>query len=177
MRCATARKNITAYTDGELHGRELDRMKAHLGGCPECRQAAAELRATAGVLSGMAELEPSPGFDAAFRARLDAERVGRAAREQEGRDREERRRPWLGLLHAPALRPALGTAAVAILVAGLLYYRVGPGREAGPEDLEASLQEIQMALEVDMLRDMEMLRNLELLEDFDTIEQLDRYSG
>jgi len=169
-----ARKNLTAYLDGELGGRAVEPLKAHLDDCPECRKVAAELKATSGILCGLNELEPSPGFDATFWARIKEEKIRKEAQETE---REERRRAWLGILDVPALRPALATAAVILVAVGLIYSRAGRDERSAQNGLEPSFQEIQMALEIDMLRDMEMLRNLDLLEDFEVISQLDLYSG
>lgn len=174
MRCGKARKNLTAYIDGELDGRALEPLKAHLDDCPECRAVAAELKTTSGILSGLTELEPSPGFDATFWARIKEEKIRKAAQEAE---REERRRAWLGVLGVPALRPALAAAVVVLVAVGLIYHRAGRDERLARNGVEPSFQEIQMALEIDMLREMEMLQNLDLLEDFEAIAQLDLYAG
>jgi anti-sigma factor RsiW len=47
---------LNAYHDGELRGRRLERVEAHLQDCPECREALAELEA----LSSLLRAEPLP---------------------------------------------------------------------------------------------------------------------
>lgn len=47
---------LNAYHDGELHGRKLARVEDHLGHCPECQQALAELES----LSALLQADPLP---------------------------------------------------------------------------------------------------------------------
>ena len=47
---------LNAYHDGELRGRKLGRLEAHLAHCPECQQALAELDA----LSALLQADPLP---------------------------------------------------------------------------------------------------------------------
>jgi len=50
---------LSALVDGELNGAELDRAHAHLAGCEQCRDEAAELRRLKVQLRGLTDGAPS----------------------------------------------------------------------------------------------------------------------
>ncbi len=54
--CRDAVALMTAYLDGELAGRDRDRLDAHLAGCPHCAEYLAQLRVTIDAL-GRADVE------------------------------------------------------------------------------------------------------------------------
>lgn len=57
-----ARKNLSAYVDGELSARESEALDAHLEACERCRLELNALRATAGALRSLPEVEPHRSF-------------------------------------------------------------------------------------------------------------------
>jgi anti-sigma factor RsiW len=48
--CRDAVALMTAYLDGELSGRDHDRLEAHLADCPHCSEYLAQLRITIDAL-------------------------------------------------------------------------------------------------------------------------------
>ena len=54
---------LNAYLDGELHGRHLQEMEAHLASCAACRDELKELR----FVSELLQAEPAPEFTPAGR--------------------------------------------------------------------------------------------------------------
>ncbi|HEX9505594.1 MAG TPA: zf-HC2 domain-containing protein, partial [Acidimicrobiia bacterium] len=57
--CRDAVALMTAYLDGELSGRDRDRLETHLAGCPHCSEYLAQLRATIDAL-GHVEVDDLP---------------------------------------------------------------------------------------------------------------------
>ena len=66
--CEEVRATFSEYLDGELAAPDAQRLEAHVGICPRCRQALTNLRVT---LGGLARLGHGDGEDegAAERAR------------------------------------------------------------------------------------------------------------
>jgi anti-sigma factor RsiW len=55
MRCADLRELATEYQEGALSSLQRRRVEEHLETCVDCRTYLYELRATRGVLSGLAD--------------------------------------------------------------------------------------------------------------------------
>jgi len=113
------RENVAAYAIGALEPQESAELERHLAGCEECRR---DLRWLAPAVTSLGEsvarLEPPPSLRSALMETVEEE----AARPQPAA-RAERRR--FGSLW---LRPAIGLAAVALIVAvGLIAYDAGGG--------------------------------------------------
>ncbi len=72
MRCHRVQKKLSAYQDGEVGGKEEERIAAHLEGCPACRSAYAELGQAWQMLGKIPEIEASDGFERRLSARIDA---------------------------------------------------------------------------------------------------------
>ncbi|MFQ5696547.1 MAG: anti-sigma factor family protein, partial [Terriglobia bacterium] len=60
MNCQTVQENLTLYFYEELGAEERAALEAHLGVCPACREAAAELGRLRAVLDQRPGREPSP---------------------------------------------------------------------------------------------------------------------
>jgi len=147
MRCRNVRKNLVAYLDGEISGRRLERVRAHLRSCTAC---AGELDACARLRSALASLEPPAGQGA-----LSAADILRTAARDRIRTRPPRGLPAWG---ARAWRPALilGTTLLA-----LILLRGGPGfeRYAVP-----SLEEIVVAERIELFENLDLIETLPILE-------------
>lgn len=72
MRCRSIQKRLSAYQDGEIAGKDRERIAAHLEGCPACRSAFAELNILWQSLEKIPEIEASPGFETRLFERIDA---------------------------------------------------------------------------------------------------------
>ncbi len=72
MRCHRIQKSLAAYQDGELVGKERERIATHLEGCPACRSAYAELEQVWQSLETIPEIQASPGFERRLFERIDA---------------------------------------------------------------------------------------------------------
>ena len=110
------REDAAAYAIGALEPDEADEFERHLAGCERCRR---DLRWLAPAVSTLGEsverLEPP----ASLRGELMT-----AVREEAARPSPERTRRFGGFM----LRPAIGLAAVALIVAvGLVAYDAGGG--------------------------------------------------
>lgn len=115
MRCAHARRLMSAALDGELRPAGRERLAGHLRRCEACRGEMARLEQVHALFARAERFEPRAGL---------ALRVLAAAR------RPERSRPWLFPAPVRALaRVAAFTAVVAIgVVSGnLLAGAPGPG--------------------------------------------------
>lgn len=105
--------DLAAYALGALQVAEAAALERHLESCERCR---AELLWLAPAVSALPEsverVEPAPGL----RARLMAE---------VGADAEAAPEPRRSRLRWPLLRPAIGFAALALVVAAVLGYALG----------------------------------------------------
>jgi anti-sigma factor RsiW len=63
MMCRHIQKRLSAYQDGEISGKERERIAVHLEGCPACRSAYAELEQAWQWLEKISEIQASPGFE------------------------------------------------------------------------------------------------------------------
>jgi len=70
MKCRHIQERLAAYQDGEIGGKERERIAAHLEGCPDCRKAYAELEQVWQELGKIPEIEASPGFEQRLFARI-----------------------------------------------------------------------------------------------------------
>ena len=62
MRCRHVTRRLDAYVTGEVSARDRVRIDAHLEGCASCRQALADLKSMAGLLSRIATPPVPEGF-------------------------------------------------------------------------------------------------------------------
>jgi anti-sigma-K factor RskA len=113
-------EDLAAYVLGALEHDEAADFERHLEGCEHCREEMTWLEPAVQTLPEAVERQEPPR---ALRAALMAE-VRDDAREAEARPAPARRRRWL-------LKPVMGFAVVALLVAGVLGYEVGNGGSDG----------------------------------------------
>jgi anti-sigma-K factor RskA len=113
-------EDLAAYVLGALERDEAADFERHLEGCERCREEMTWLEPAVQTLPEAVERQEPPR---ALRAALMAE-VRDDAREAAARPAPARGRRWL-------LKPAMGFAVVALLVAGVLGYEVGNGGSDG----------------------------------------------
>jgi anti-sigma-K factor RskA len=113
-------EDLAAFVLGALERDEADDFERHLEGCERCREEMTWLEPAVQTLPEAVERQEPPR---ALRNALMAE-VREDAREAAARPSPARRRGWL-------LKPAMGFAAIALLVAGVLGYEVGNGGSDG----------------------------------------------
>jgi len=113
-------EDLAAYVLGALERDEAADFERHLEGCERCREEMTWLEPAVQTLPEAVERQEPPR---ALRAALMAE-VREDAREAAARPAPARDRRWL-------LKPAMGFAVVALLVAGVLGYEVGNGGSDG----------------------------------------------
>ncbi|MEM1024880.1 MAG: hypothetical protein AAGD10_17310 [Myxococcota bacterium] len=124
--------------------------EAHLKGCAQCRAAAEE---TAAIWRHLPSelVEPSPGFDARLRARLDAED-------------ERRQAGWFRWAWAaPSFAAALG----------LILVLATPASSERPVDDG----DLQMLAELELLDDLDAAELVDVYSDLELIESLDGEEG
>jgi anti-sigma-K factor RskA len=113
-------EDLAAYLLGALDADEAVTMERHLEGCERCRE---EMRWLAPALQTLPEAverqDPPPQLRQALMAEVRSD-----VREAETRAAPARSRRWL-------LKPAMGFAVVALLVAGVVGYEVGNGGSDG----------------------------------------------
>jgi len=107
-------EDLAAYVLGALERDEAADFERHLEGCERCREEMTWLEPAVQTLPEAVERQEPPRE---LRAALMAE-VREDAREAAARPSRSRRRGWL-------LKPAMGFAVVALLVAGVVGYEVG----------------------------------------------------
>jgi anti-sigma factor RsiW len=146
MNCQAVEKSSIAYLDGSANPRQRREIEAHLGECAACRERARQLRELWGILDELPILHPSPGFDAAVRARVAQESRGRGV--------------W-SWLAAPS--PLLAASIAALLVFSIWLSslpRVAPPSPRATNTVEA---EFMMIADLPVLEDYDVLANFEAL--------------
>jgi anti-sigma factor RsiW len=143
-------KNLIAYLDGKAGVSERRAVEAHLAVCGACRERAEEFRALFGVLDEWPAPLPSPGFDAAVRARVAQEpaRTGFWA--------------WL-LPSLPSPRAAFALTVVVLLSVWLSSMR--PGRPPQVVVAQSGEAEFKMIEDLPVLEDYDVLSNFDALSD------------
>ena len=117
---------LRAKVDGELHGRELERVEDHLAGCAECRRELAEMTAGAGRIERVLQpLAPTPD-EVGPDPRLALSRF--QAQGQARRVREDRQ-GLFARVFGRRWAPAWGGALAAGLIAAALSF--APARSLG----------------------------------------------
>jgi anti-sigma-K factor RskA len=113
-------EDLAAYLLGALDADEVATLERHLEGCERCQE---EMRWLEPALQTLPEAverqEPSPQLRQSLMAEVRAD-----VREAETRSAPARSRRWL-------LKPAMGFAALALLVAGVVGYEVGDDGSGG----------------------------------------------
>jgi anti-sigma factor RsiW len=128
MRCHHIQKRLSAYQDGEVGGKERERIAAHLEGCPACRSAFAELEQAWQMLEKIPEIEASPGFERRLSARIDAI----------PEPRSRWRFPWVDWVYRAYPAPAM--VAVVLLVGMVLGGYLGNALVSGFSSAPAQVQ-------------------------------------
>ena len=102
--------------------------------------------------------EPSPGFDAKMRARLDE---------------IDAERPWwrriADLFTAPRVSIAAAVGAAALIA---FIIMAGPRHETLPKEV-ASVEALDIAEDLELFENFELIEDLDVLDDLELIEQLD----
>lgn len=62
MKCKDIQKRLSAYQDGELKGKETERVATHLRDCRSCQAEFARLERVWQALEGLPEMQPEPDF-------------------------------------------------------------------------------------------------------------------
>jgi hypothetical protein len=105
MRCSGARRQLSAWVDGDLPRRHAVEVGAHVARCPACAERAAELREVSRVVADLPRLQASESVAQDVLTRLEVEQRG----------------PGLGLLlrgvgaARPFIMPSLVPAALVLL--------------------------------------------------------------
>jgi anti-sigma-K factor RskA len=133
-------EDLAAYMLGALEADEVADFERHLEGCERCQEEMRWLRPAVSTLPEAVERqEPPPRLREALMAEVQED-----VREAESRPAPAR--SWRGWL----LKPAMGLAVVALLVAGVLGYEVGKddsGTSAGgASTLERSIDGIDVKM-------------------------------
>ena len=143
-------RTLSAYLDKALPRARMDLMRDHLRHCPKCRKKLETLQQTDDWIRVLPSMTPSPGFDAAFWAKVA--------------QKETHRRPaWVPRL-LMGWRPVLAAGLTAVLVAAFVLFRQGEPRP--------SAEEAFMVENMEMLGDFDLLQRLDLLENWDAIQAM-----
>jgi anti-sigma-K factor RskA len=132
------KEDLAAYMLGALDGDEAAEFERHLESCERCQEEMRWLEPAVQVLPESVERQEPPR---ALREALMAE-VRDDVREAKARPAAARRRRWL-------LKPAMGFAVVALLVAGVVGYEVGSdgsGGDGGASTVERQVDGINVKM-------------------------------
>lgn len=143
MKCREVQDQLIEFYEGQLDRRDAEQIRNHLGMCPRCKE---DLRAIEKVIGGLkSQCLPDPG--AAF-WRDFPKRVRKAFyKERRPIQVPIIQRVWEGIYWTPKwfsfskpVSAGVSIAAIVLVIAGLLFFKVGwfwtGSREIGEETLE-----------------------------------------
>jgi tetratricopeptide (TPR) repeat protein len=116
MKCANARELISDYVDGVLGSEREAGLKAHLEGCPDCRELAGDFASIVRGAKGLSALEPSAALWSRIAAGVREARPEAPAAAPE-------RESWLRKSWRPASWAYATAAALLLLVVGAVIFR------------------------------------------------------
>lgn len=123
--------DLAAYLLGSLEPAEAEELERHLDGCEVCREGRSWLGPAIQLLPESVErLDPDPGLRERVLAEVRADAGTRAGRVVPRR-RERRRR---GIF----LRPAIGLAGAAVIIAGIVGYGLAPDGDEPSQTIPGS---------------------------------------
>jgi anti-sigma factor RsiW len=159
---------LVPYLRGELSADERTRVRAHLEGCAQCREA---VKTSSAILSSLARVVDDvrePDW-AQYRGELR-----RKLRQAQAGSSRVRGRWWADLRRPASGWPsmAIGAAAVAVLAIGIVMHRGAAGPNAPSVD-QLELQQELSSADVGLLANYHVVEHLDLLENYDVIEHLD----
>jgi len=146
---------LSVYADGELSGKETDKIRAHLDQCDDCRKALESVYASNSLLLGIGDIEPSRNFEQSVWKQIE-------------KIEEKSLRRFLSEMFFFGWRPyaaAAMTALVFIFSIAVYHKSITPGlrfQGLGPQD-------IAIAENLELLEEFEIVSQLELLENLDVI--------
>jgi len=146
---------LNAFLNRALSRSRLEKVRGHLKGCAACRSKlealAQDYQRMDEMIRGLPQMQPSPGFDAAFwRKVTDIE--------------DHRRRRFRLDRFLSGWRPLLAAGATAGVVLAFMLFRPGPSIP--------TVEEILIADHMEMLSDFEIIEHLDLLENWDAIQAM-----
>ena len=144
MKCD--RELLSAYLDGELKGRSLGRLEAHLARCAACRDELERLRAMDRVLDALEKPTAPDGFENRLAARLAGE--------------TERVVPIRRLVGVRRVVAAVAAAVVLVAGAALLMNQTSRRVTSTPTGGLAVAKPVEVAANGDLLRDLEVVMAL-----------------
>lgn len=140
-------KQLMLYYYGELVPAERQAVEMHLGECPDCRKAFAELQASLAAV-------PATSLQLSTAQKL------RFAEEVTARTRQI----------APRRLPTWGGAVVAAGILGLVLMLVGPDNHELPVRAESPARaDIELVEQLEILQEIALLENLELLKEIECL--------
>jgi anti-sigma factor RsiW len=130
MRCHRIQKRLAAYQDGEVGGKERDRIPAHLEGCPACRSAYAELEQAWQSLEKIPGIQASAGFEGRLFERINAV----------PEPRSRWRFPWVSWIDRAYPAPAMAVVLLLVgtVLGGYLGNALVSGLSSAPAQVQAS---------------------------------------
>jgi anti-sigma factor RsiW len=160
MNCRAVEKILTSYLDGRADADQRREMKAHLAECRCCLDRARQLGELWGLLEELPVLRPSPGFDAAVRARIAQEPIHAGL--------------W-GWLLIPSPRLVIGVAA--LLIVSIWLSSLPRVQRPSFPPLTGIEAEFRMIEDLPILEDYDVLLNFEALSELPVQPAMQQPSG
>ena len=130
MRCHRIQKRLAVYQDGEVSGKERERISTHLEGCPACRSAYAELEQAWQSLEKIPGIQASAGFEGRLFERINAV----------PEPRSRWRFPWVSWIYRAYPAPAMSVVLLLVgtVLGGYLGSALVSGFSSAPAQVLAS---------------------------------------
>jgi anti-sigma factor RsiW len=158
MNCTKIDAKWIVYFDGKATPSERREVETHLASCSACRQRAEEYRAMSDLLDELPQIQPSPSFDAAVRARAAA---------------EPRRGLWTWFVPSPRL--AFAVSMLLVLSVWIASRPMAPNQVATPAVAVATPAGGEADFQA--VNDLQVLENYDVVSNFDALSDLPGQSG
>ncbi len=146
-------ENLVAFLDEELSEQERADFESHLSNCQSCGETIDQQRSLGSALASLPTVDPSPGFETRFWARIAREDQAAEQRREQGFWARAGWRGWL-----------VGLTTAAVAAGAVMLALRPPGPELDPDfALVADAEQFELLADADI----ELLEVMEILEAWD----------
>lgn len=167
MNCRKIKKLIPVYLDGEQEDHERSLVEAHLKTCQCCRKEAQAIEKSWKMLGEIKAIKPDPLYMSRFWVGVDGQTSWYEKILQQTRKIFFQRR-WI---------PALASAGVIIVVAGITIHNHFQSHEADTMVADLSEVDLGMVEYIDIIENFDLIREIDFFSDLEIIENIDTFEA
>lgn len=161
MNCEQMGTRLMDYMAGNLREQDQEAVEAHVHGCSACAGRVDGFREVFGLLDSWTDIQPSPGFNARLRQRIEEDSAASGWWDT----------VFARLIPLPAGNPAFALALLLIVSIAAIVVRYSPTSATLARQqptlvaTTSGVDDIALYRNLPVLEDLDVLRNFEVLQD------------